>query len=175
MERHRGGIRLARMRVSDKSAGPPQACRSWWRAARRWRPARSLRAWPTCSPSTASPRGSGSTGAWPRRSAWHDLVMHPCCESLPSPRPTSRLCRAGVLCICLHCLLAGAADVRLHASATQFPANVLSGFEERTGGTWFNLNDLQVSCCPALPSARLGAAHACAPRKRVSVCMNMHA
>lgn len=28
--------------------------------------------------------------------------------------------------------------------ATQFPANVLSGFEECTGGTWFNLNDLQV-------------------------------
>ncbi|EIE25692.1 FAD/NAD(P)-binding domain-containing protein [Coccomyxa subellipsoidea C-169] len=27
--------------------------------------------------------------------------------------------------------------------ATQFPANVLSGFEECTGGTWFNLNDLQ--------------------------------
>lgn len=27
---------------------------------------------------------------------------------------------------------------------TQFPANVLSGFEECTGGTWFNLNDLQV-------------------------------
>ena len=27
--------------------------------------------------------------------------------------------------------------------AAQFPANVLSGFEERTGGTWFNLNDLQ--------------------------------
>lgn len=28
--------------------------------------------------------------------------------------------------------------------ATRFPANVLSGFEECTGGTWFNLNDLQV-------------------------------
>jgi hypothetical protein len=28
--------------------------------------------------------------------------------------------------------------------ATQFPANVLSGFLERTGGTFFNLNDLQV-------------------------------
>ncbi|CAL8469873.1 g9415 [Coccomyxa elongata] len=27
--------------------------------------------------------------------------------------------------------------------ATRFPANVLSGFEECTGGTWFNLNDLQ--------------------------------
>jgi hypothetical protein len=27
---------------------------------------------------------------------------------------------------------------------TQFPANVLSGFEECTGATWFNLNDLQV-------------------------------
>lgn len=30
--------------------------------------------------------------------------------------------------------------------STQFPANVLSGFEETTGATWFNLNDLQVSC-----------------------------
>ena len=30
---------------------------------------------------------------------------------------------------------------------TQFPANVLSGFEECTGSTWFNLNDLQA--CPA--------------------------
>lgn len=28
--------------------------------------------------------------------------------------------------------------------STRFPANVLSGFEECTGGTWFNLNDLQV-------------------------------
>ena len=27
--------------------------------------------------------------------------------------------------------------------ATQFPANVLSGFDECTGSTWFNLNDLQ--------------------------------
>ena len=27
---------------------------------------------------------------------------------------------------------------------TQFPSNVLSGFEETTGGTFFNLNQLQV-------------------------------
>lgn len=36
--------------------------------------------------------------------------------------------------------------------ATQFPANVLSGFEECTGGTWFNLNDLQVRLTPSLPA-----------------------
>jgi hypothetical protein len=28
--------------------------------------------------------------------------------------------------------------------STQFSANVLSGFDERMGSTWFNLNDLQV-------------------------------
>ena len=41
--------------------------------------------------------------------------------------------------------------------ATQFPANVLSGFEECTGGTWFNLNDLQVRSsifCQQSPAAR---------------------
>lgn len=31
---------------------------------------------------------------------------------------------------------------------TQFPANVLSGFDECTGSTWFNLNDLQVHALP---------------------------
>ena len=32
---------------------------------------------------------------------------------------------------------------------TRFPSNVLSGFEETTGGTFFNLNQLQVGiqCC----------------------------
>lgn len=27
---------------------------------------------------------------------------------------------------------------------SQFPANVLSGFDDRMGSTWFNLNELQV-------------------------------
>ena len=30
--------------------------------------------------------------------------------------------------------------------STRFPANVLAGFENSAGGTFFNLNDLQVCC-----------------------------
>lgn len=41
-------------------------------------------------------------------------------------------------------------DLRL---ATRFPANVLSGFEETAGGTFFNLTQLQVS--PALKACVL--------------------
>ena len=41
--------------------------------------------------------------------------------------------------------------------STQFPANVLGkGFEDATGGTFFNLNDLQVSTFP--PSCILSEA-----------------
>ena len=38
--------------------------------------------------------------------------------------------------------------------STQFPANVLGkGFEDATGGTFFNLNELQVCNTPLLPLA----------------------
>ena len=39
--------------------------------------------------------------------------------------------------------------------STQFPANVLGkGFEESTGGTFFNLNDLQVCMYTIVRSSR---------------------
>ncbi len=41
--------------------------------------------------------------------------------------------------------------------ATRFPANVLSGFEECTGGTWFNLNDLQVKHLFCLSDMQCGS------------------
>ena len=53
---------------------------------------------------------------------------------------------------------------------TQFPANVLAGFEDNMGSTYFNLNDLQVRItCRLLPVRACAAADAlrCRPHARL--------